>query len=223
MEPFNQNLAVSVDRYIEALFAPEDEALIENRGASQAAGLPDIAVSPNQGKLLYLIAKLAGARRILEIGTLGGYSTTWLARALPAEGTLVSLECEPVHARVAHQNLERAAVSAQVQIRVGPAGESLRAMIAAREKPFDLIFIDAEKPGYPGYLLQSVELSRPGTVILADNVIRNGLVMEESPADENARGARAFNAALAAHAGLESIVLPIIRDKFDGMSISIVK
>lgn len=211
-----------IDRYIESLFGGNDTALAANLAAAAAAGLPPINVSPNQGRLLYLLAKLSRAERILEIGTLGGYSTTWLARALPASGLVVSLEVNPAHAAVARRNLERAAAEARVDIRVGPAADALRAM-AGVEAPFDFIFIDADKPGYVEYLELVMPLSRAGTVIVADNVIRDGLVISATPPDDNARGARAFNAAIAAHPRLESIIVPIVRRTIDGMSISIVK
>ncbi|MEO8680151.1 MAG: O-methyltransferase [Vicinamibacterales bacterium] len=212
-----------VDRYIEDLFTPQDPALIQNIDDANAAGLPPINVSPNQGKLLYLLARIAGARRILEIGTLGGYSTTWLARALPPDGVVVSLELDPKHADVARRSIARAAPDRQVEIRVGRAADTLKAMIAKREPSFDFIFIDADKPGYSEYLELALQLSRSNTVIVADNLIRNGLVLETSPPDENATAARAFNAAIAANDRLESIILPIMRKTIDGLSISIVR
>lgn len=211
-----------IDSYIESLFGGHDATLDANLADAKAGGLPPINVSPNQGRLLYLLAKMARAERILEIGTLGGYSTTWLARALPASGLLISLELNPDHAAVARRSLDRVALAARVEVRVGPAAETLRAMRAGSEAPFDFVFIDADKPGYLRYLELVLPLSRPGTVIIADNVIRDGLVMDEVPADENARGARLFNAALAAHPRLESIIVPIVRRTIDGMSISVV-
>ncbi len=222
MESFNQELAVRIDQYIEHLLNPQDEALQKNLADSGAADLPTINVSPNEGKLLYLIAKIAGARRVLEIGTLGGYSTTWLARALPAEGKVITLELDPKHAAVARKNLDRAGVSDRVEIRVGHAADALRQMMARREAPFDVVFIDADKSSYVEYLDLSLHLSHPGTVILADNLIRNGRVLADHPGDENARGAKAFNNALATNPRLESIILPIVRETLDGLSISIV-
>src|SRR5512139_2111362 len=145
MEPFNEQLAVKVDQYIEALLNPHDEALAENLRHAQAANLPTINVSPNEGKLLYLMAKIARAKRVLEIGTLGGYSTTWLARALPADGKVITLELDPKHADVARKNLDRAGVADRVEVRVGRATERLRQMIDQHEAPFDLIFIDADR------------------------------------------------------------------------------
>jgi caffeoyl-CoA O-methyltransferase len=223
MESFNEQLAGKIDKYIESLFHPHDEALAQNLRAAQAADLPTINVSPNEGKLLYLIAKLAGAKRVLEIGTLGGYSTTWLARALPADGKVITLELDPKHAEVARRNLDRAGLADRVEVRVGRAVDTLRQMIDRREAPFDLIFIDADKTSYVEYLDLSLRLSRPGTVILADNLIRNGRVLDARPADEAARAAKAFNEALAANYRLDSIILPIIRTNLDGLSLSIVE
>jgi predicted O-methyltransferase YrrM len=221
-EAFNEQLAKEVDHYIERLFVPPDESLAQNLENAAAAGFPIINVSSNEGKLLYLIAKMSRARRILEIGTLGGYSATWLARALPADGKLITLELDQRHADVARRNLDRAGVGDRVEIRVGRGVDALRGMIDHAEAPFDLIFIDADKPSYPDYLSLAMQLSRPGTIILADNLIRNGRVLNAHSTDDNARAVRAYTAAIAAHPRLESIVLPIIRDNLDGLSISIV-
>jgi len=223
MESFDELLAVKVDHYIEHLFNPQDEALMQNLQNAQAADLPTINVSPNEGKLLYLLAKMSGAKRVLEIGTLGGYSTTWLARALPSDGRVITLELDQKHADVARQNLDRAGVADRVEVRVGRASDSLRAMIDRHEAPFDLIFIDADKTGYVEYLDLALQLARAGTIILADNLIRNGRVMNEHPQDDSSRGAQAYNEALATNSRLESIILPIIRENLDGLSISIVK
>lgn len=223
MEQFNEQLAVKVDQYIEALLNPYDEALAENLRNTQAADLPTINVSPNEGKLLYLITKIAGAKRVLEIGTLGGYSATWLARALPADGKVITLELDQKHAEVASKNLGRAGVADRVELRVGRATETLRQMIDQRQAPFDLIFIDADKASYVEYLDLALQLSHAGTIILADNLIRNGRVIDEQPPDESARGAKAFNEALAANQRLDSIILPIVRTNLDGLSISIVR
>jgi predicted O-methyltransferase YrrM len=212
-----------IDKYIEQLFVPADEALEQGLRDAAAAGLPAIQVSPNEGKLLHLLTRIAGARRILEIGTLGGYSTVWLARALPPGGVLVTLELEAKHAAVARRNLERCGVGDRVEIRVGPAADSLRALIGAGEAPFDLVFIDADKPGYLAYLELVLQLSRPGTVILADNLVRAGRILEEAPAEAADRAIRAFNAALAAHPRLDSLIVPLYRNKVDGLSISIVR
>jgi predicted O-methyltransferase YrrM len=172
---------------------------------------------------MYLLAKIAGAKRILEIGTLGGYSTTLLARALPANGKVVTLELSPAHAAVARKNLDRAGVGKLVEIRVGPASETLTKMIEAGEEFFDFIFIDADKTGYVGYLNQVLQLSHSGTVILGDNLIRRGDVLAEVPPDENAAAVKEFNALVASYPRLESILLPVLKGKIDGMSISRVK
>jgi caffeoyl-CoA O-methyltransferase len=223
MESFNEQLAMKVDRYIEALLNPHDEALAQNLQSAQAAELPTINVSPNEGKLLYLLTKLAGAKRVLEIGTLGGYSTTWLARALPTDGKVITLELDQKHAEVAQKNFDRAGVADRVEVRVGRAADSLRTMIDQHEAPFDLIFIDADKAGYVEYLDLSLQLSHVGTIILADNLIRNGRVIDAWQDNAAARGAKAYNESMAARPELESIILPIIRENLDGLSISIVK
>ena len=212
-----------IDDYIESLFAVPDAALRANRARADAAGLPRINVSPTEGKLLSLVAQLVRARRVLEIGTLGGYSTTWLARALPPGGVVITLEVNAVHANVARANLNGVAPGVDIDIRVGDACQLLDAMIAAHEEPFDVIFIDADKPRYVRYLERAIGVSRAGTVILADNVIRNGAVLAPAPDDANGIAARAYNQAIAEHPRLESIVLPIIREKVDGLAISLVK
>jgi predicted O-methyltransferase YrrM len=223
IQPLDEQLIECIDGYIAGLFVPEDGALTRNVEDADAAGLPAIQVSANEGKLLYLIARMSRARRILEIGTLAGYSTTWLARALPAGGSLITLEREPLHAEVARRNLARAGVSEVVEIRVGNAAESLRDLIRGGAEPFDLVFLDADKAGYVEYLDLALQLSHPGTVILADNVIRHGSVMETEPPDAADAGARAYNQAIAQHPRLESLVLPIIRRRIDGLAISIVR
>ena len=217
------DLRVQIEKYIEALFVPPDPVLTQNIADADAAGLPAIQVSPNQGRLLYLLTKISGATRILEIGTLGGYSTTSLARGLPDEGTLTSLELDRTHAGVARRNVDRAGVGARVTIEVGPAEDTLLRLIKQGVPPFDLVFIDADKPGYETYLDLSLRLSRPGTVVIADTLIRDGAVLQASPEEENARAARAFNAKLAAEKRLESIIIPVLGKRIDGMSISIVK
>lgn len=223
MAEIDAGLLTRVDRYIEELLVPPDPALQQGLADAAAAGLPDIAVSPNEGKLIHLVARLVRPHRILEIGTLGGYSTTWLARALEPGGRLLTLELDPHHAEVARRNLARAGVGERVEVRVGPAAASLRALIAERAGPFDVIFIDADKEGYPEYLELSLQVSRAGTVIMADNLIRGGRVLERTSRDSRADGVRAFNARLASNPRLDSIILPIVREHLDGVSISIVK
>jgi predicted O-methyltransferase YrrM len=223
MAAFDHHLAQRIDDYIASLFVPADPVLSANYENARAAGLPPIDVTPNQGRFLYLLAKIGGARRVLEIGTLGGYSTTWLARALPAGGRLITLELDPVHAGTAQAGLEAAGLGGVVEVRVGAAADSLQAMIDAGEAPFDFVFIDADKSSYVRYLDLTLRLSHPGTVIVADNTIRNGAVMADHPSDANDIGAKAYNQAAAAHAGLESIALPMFKEKLDGMTISRVK
>lgn len=207
-----------IDAYVQALFVPPDEALEAALRDSREAGLPEIQVSPNQGKLMRLLAEIAGARRVLEIGTLGGYSAIHFARALPEDGTLISLELEERHAEVARKNVERAGLSEKVQIRVGDAKELLARMAEDDEGPFDLIFIDADKEGYPEYLDWSLKLSRPGTLILGDNAIRGGSVID--PQDESGRAMREFNERLARDPRLSATLLPLLRERVDGIAIA---
>ena len=217
-------LFVTLDGYIDGLFAPEDPVLTAALADADAGGLPDIQVSPGQGKFLYLLAKLAGARRILEVGTLGGYSTIWLARALPEGGRLVTLELERRHADVAAGNVERAGLVEKVEIIVGPALDSLPALAARSQIPFDLVFLDADKVNYPAYFREIMKMARPGMLILADNVIRAGTVLNPQPNDPSAGAARDFNAMIAADPRLESIVLQQVGVKgHDGIAISRVK
>lgn len=184
-----------VDQYIDDLFVGADPALEAALVASTAAGLPAIAVSPAQGKLLQILATAIGARRILEIGTLGGYSTIWMARALPPDGRLITLELEQKHADVARANFARAGVQHLVEVRVGPALELLPSL--GSDGPFDLIFIDADKGGYTEYLSWAIRLSRAGTLIIADNVVRDGKITDAASTDANVQGIRRFNDALA--------------------------
>ena len=213
---------LQVDAYIEELCVPRDRPLEEALRDAKAAGLPEINVSPNEGKLLFLLAKLTGAKRILEIGLLGGYSTIWLARALPKSGRLVSLEIDENFARVAHKNLQRAGMLPKVEIRVDPALASLKKMVRAKEMPFDLVFIDADKVSYFDYLDWSLKLVHPGSLILADNVIRGGAVARYG-GDANVRAMKKFNRKLARHPKLETILLPVMRQRIDGLAIARVK
>lgn len=223
MADTQKNLLLEVDRYIEELCSKQDNALLKAIEDSDRAGLPKIHVSPNEGKLLYMIAKLSGARRILEIGLLGGYSAIWLARALPENGRLVSLELEEKHAQVARKNIDRAGLGSKVEIRVGPALEGLKKIAEAKEEPFDLVFIDADKTAYPAYLEWSLKLTRPGSVILGDNVIRNGKVVGNEPGDASVEAVRVFNRKLAEDPRLETLLLPLMRESLDGLAIARVK
>lgn len=203
--------------YINHLFAPEDSILTEIRVEMARANIRPINVSPIGGKTLQFFAHLIGAKRILEIGTLGGYSATWLARALPADGRLISLELEQHHAEVSRRNLAQAGLADKVEVRVGPAAVTLRQMQSAGEAPFDLVFIDADKDGYPQYLELSLPLLRNGGLILADNTLRND-ILDPNPTS----GIAQYNTAVAAHPGLVSIMIPMLHGYgFDGLLASI--
>ena len=182
----------AVDHYLTGKLVPPDAALENALAASEAAGLPAISVAPNQGRMLELLARVRGARRILEIGTLGGYSTIWLARALPEGGHLLTMEFEPKHAEVARRNIARAGLADRVQVCVGPAAESLADLVARGEEAFDFIFIDADKQSYAEYFMWAVRLSREGTLIVADNVVRKGAVADPASDDERVQGVQRF-------------------------------
>jgi predicted O-methyltransferase YrrM len=212
-----------IDDYIQDLFPP-DEALLHALDNSQRNELPTINVSPNEGRLLYMLARLCGARSILEIGTLGGFSTINLARALPQDGgKLITLEYSPKHAEVARANIERAGLSDRVEVRIGAGLDLLPTIEADGEGPFDLFFIDADKDNYPGYLDWCVRLSRPGSVILSDNLVRDGAVIDPPPDNTFARVIHHYNRTLSTHPRLETVILPIIRESVDGLGISLVK
>ncbi len=178
----------AVDEYFSDLIVPQDGALLGALKRSVEAGLPEIQVTPNQGKLLMLLAQIQGARKVLEVGSLGGYSTIWLARGMSAGGSLVSLELEPAHAEVARKNVAQAGLRSVVEIRVGPALENLPMLESEGVGPFDLIFIDADKPNNPGYWEWAMKLSRPGSVIIVDNVVRNGAVADAESLDPSILG-----------------------------------
>ncbi|WP_329121073.1 O-methyltransferase [Streptomyces sp. NBC_01353] len=182
----------AVDRYFTDLLAPADEALAATLADSTAAGLPEIAVAPNQGKLLNLLVATRGARTVLEIGTLGAYSTIWMARALPADGRMITLEYNPAHAEVARANIARAGLDSIVEVRTGAALDTLPKLEAEGAGPFDFVFIDADKANNPHYVEWALRLSRPGTVIVVDNVVRGGKVAEEDPNDAAITGTRAM-------------------------------
>jgi predicted O-methyltransferase YrrM len=213
----------AVDRYLTGLFVPPAAALDAALEASRAAGLPAINVSPNEGKLLHLLARSHGARNILEIGTLGGYSTIWLARALPPDGRLITLEANPMHVDVARANIARAGFTGVVEIRVGRAIDTLPQLEAERAGPFDMVFIDADKPGNPDYLAWSLRLSRPGTLIIADNVVRGGDVLDAASADASVRGIRRFNELLAAEPRVSATAIQTVGSKgHDGFALALV-
>jgi predicted O-methyltransferase YrrM len=213
----------TVDTFLNATLLPDDPALTAALAANAAAGLPTIDVAPNQGKFLHLLARAQGARRILEIGTLGGYSTIWLARALPAEGRLISLELDAHHAATARTNVARAGLADLVEIRVGPAARSLTQLIAEHAEPFDFIFIDADKPSYPQYLELALQLSHPGTVLLGDNVIRDGEVANPASSDDRVQGVRRFLQMLGSDPRLSATALQTVGSKgYDGFAMALV-
>ena len=212
-----------VDGYISAKLLGADPALEVALEANAAGGLPPIDVSAPQGKLLHLLARIVSARRILEVGTLGGYSTIWLARALPAEGRLVTLEIDPHHAEIARKNVAAAGLGERVDIRVGPAIESLAAMDQARDGPFDFVFIDADKPSNLDYLRAAIRLSRPGSVIVVDNVVRDGRVIDDRSTDPAVSGTRALFDAVGAEPRLSATAIQTVGTKgWDGFLVAIV-
>jgi predicted O-methyltransferase YrrM len=213
----------AVDWYYEGLLEPSDPALEATLLASRAAGLPDIQVSPLQGRWLHLLARALRARRILEIGTLGGYSTIWLGQALPPDGQLITVELDPKHAAIARANLARAGLEHRVEVRLGPALEVLPGLLQKGEGPFDLVFIDADKPSYAEYLEWAVRLSRRGTIILADNVVRRGDIVEAGSSDPAVQGVRRMNERLARDSRLSASALQTVGSKgHDGMLFALV-
>lgn len=219
----SEKLWNDVDRYLNELFVPPDDALDAALRDSQAAGLPSINVAPNQGKLLHLLARAVGARTILEIGTLGGYSTIWLARALPAGGRLITLEDEPKHAEIARANIARAGLADTVELRLGRAIDTLPQLVTEGRGPFDFIFIDADKPGYPDYFAWALKLSRRGSLIIADNIIRKGAVVDASATDARVQGVRRFNELLAADQRVSATAIQTVGIKgYDGFAIALV-
>jgi predicted O-methyltransferase YrrM len=220
----SQELWTSVDDYINGLFVPSDPALEQALKASAEAGLPAIQVSAAQGKLLYLLARSMNARRILEIGTLGGYSTIWLARALPPEGSLVSLELNARHAEVARANIARAGLAEKVEIRIGRAQETLPRLAAENPVPFDLVFLDADKPGYSEYFRWALLLGRRGTMIIADNVVRDGEVADPSSKDADVQGVQRFNEVIAAEPRVSATIVQTVGSKgYDGFALAVVE
>jgi predicted O-methyltransferase YrrM len=218
-----QELWTAVDHYIDDCLLPADPALRGALEASDAAGLPSIHVAPNQGKLLHLLARLTGARAVLEIGTLGGYSTIWLARALPADGRLVSLEASPENAEIARKNIARAGLADLVEIRVGLALDTLPQLEAERRGPFDLVFIDADKSNNAEYFAWALRLARRGSLILIDNVVRNGRVLEAGSDDPNVRGTRRLYEQLAAEPRVSATAIQTVGSKgHDGFAVALV-
>ncbi|MGW1069981.1 O-methyltransferase [Streptomyces aureus] len=213
-----------VDDHFTTLLAPADEVLTAALRDSDAAGLPPINVAPNQGKLLRLLAEIQGARRILEIGTLGGYSTIWLGRALPADGRLITLEYDPRHAEVARANLARAGLDEIAEVRVGPALESLPKLADENPEPFDFVFIDADKVNNPHYVEWAVRLTRPGSVIVLDNVVRGGAVTDATSTDPSVLGTRAALELFASHPKLDGTAVQTVGSKgYDGFALARVR
>ncbi|MBD0837343.1 O-methyltransferase [Streptomyces sp. TRM68416] len=210
-----------VDAYFTTHLSPEDDALRAAVRDSEAAGLPSIAVTAPQGKLLHLLALIQGARTILEIGTLGGYSTIWLARALPADGRMISLEYSPKHAEVAARNLARAGLDKQVEIRVGPALDSLPRLAAEHPAPFDLVFIDADKANNPHYVEWALKLTAEGSLIIVDNVVRGGRVADPGSTDPDVRGTRAAIELIGSHPRLAATAIQTVGAKsYDGFALA---
>jgi predicted O-methyltransferase YrrM len=219
----NQERWTAVDRYITETLVRPDATMDAVLRASAAAGLPPHNVSPNQGKLLQLLARIQGARSILEIGTLGGYSTIWLARALPAGGHLITLEANSKHAGVARANFARAGLADTVELRVGRALDTLPQLAAEGRGPFDVVFIDADKQNNPEYVAWALELSRCGSLIIVDNVVRNGAVLDPASEDPGVRGVRRLNERLAAEPRVSAVAVQIVGSKgYDGMAIVLV-
>jgi predicted O-methyltransferase YrrM len=218
-----QELWTAVDGYITGSLLSADPALDAALRRSAAAGLPQIHVSPNQGKLLQLLAQSLGARKILEIGTLGAYSTIWLARALPKGGRLITLEYEPRHAEVARANIAEAGLQDTVEVRVGKAIDLLPRLVADGSGPFDFIFIDADKVGYPDYFAWALRLSRRGSVIIADNVVRNGAVADGESADVSVQAVRRMNERVASEPRVSATAIQTVGSKgYDGFMMALV-
>lgn len=212
-----------VDRYLGDLLAPHDAALEQALDANHQAGLPPIDVPPLLGKFLDVMVRANGARRVLEIGTLGGYSTIWMARALPPGGQVVTLELEPKHAEIARENLKAAGVADRVEIRVGPALDSMRDLHASGGGPFDLIFIDADKQSMPEYLEWSIKLTRAGSLIVADNVVRDGKVLDPDSSDPHVRGVQRFLEMAGRDPRLSVTAMPTVGARgFDGFALAVV-
>lgn len=212
-----------VDNYISDLFAPQDTALTETLESLDKEELPQHSISANQGKFLQVMMILCNAKKVLELGTLGGYSTIWLARALPDNGKVVTIELNKHYSEVAEKNIARAGLSEKIDLRVGNALDILPRMIDENEGPFDMIFIDADKPPYSEYFELALKLSRPGTLIVCDNVIRKGKILDDNSTDERVRGVQRFNKMLRANKKVTATILQTVGIKeYDGMAIAVV-
>ena len=214
----------AVDDFINGALVPPDDVLSAALRDSDAAGLPPISVTPAQGRLLHILAQTQGAKSILEVGTLGGYSTIWMARALPPGGRLLTLEINPATAKVARANLARAGLDGVVEVRVGPALDSLRELCARKPAPFDLAFIDADKVNNPEYFRAALELTRPGSLIIVDNVVRDGEILDEHSQDAAVRGTRALYAVMGAEPRVIATAIQTVGSKgYDGFAIARVR
>jgi predicted O-methyltransferase YrrM len=221
--PMSQEQWDAVDRYFTDLLVPPDPALDAALQASAEAGLPAINVAPNQGKLLNLLARVLGARKILEIGTLGGYSTIWLARALPPNGQLITLEADSKHAEVARKNIDRAGLAGVVDVRLGPALETLPQIETEGQGPFDLVFVDADKPSNPDYFEWALKLSHTGSLLIFDNVVRHGAVIEAISDDPGIQGTRRLNELLSTDPRVDATAIQTVGVKgYDGFAIALV-
>lgn len=209
-----------VDAYFVSTLVPQDQALIDARDSGQRTTMPQAEVAPNQGKFLAMLCQIAGASRVLEFGTLAGYSTVWFARAVGAKGHVTTFELEEDNAAIARENLERANVADRVNVVVGPAADSARRLIKDGAQPYDFVFIDADKPSNPEYLAASLELTRPGSVIVIDNVVRNGSVTDPDSTDGKVRGVRQVLADIAQDPRLDATALQTVGSKgWDGLTI----
>lgn len=219
----DNELWTAVDQYTTDRLLPRDPALDAALKASEAAGLPSISVSPSQGKMLMLLAQLAGASRILEVGTLGGYSSIWLARALKPGGRLITLEANPKHAEVASANIAHAGFAAVVEVRLGDGHAGIEKLAAERAAPFDLIFIDADKSGIPHYVEWSLKLAHRGTLIIVDNVVREGALIDAKNEDANVKGVRRLHEMLATEPRLNATTIQTVGSKgYDGFTLALV-
>jgi len=219
----NTDIFSQVDNYISGLLAPEDKALSDTIKSLENEGLPQHSVSANQGKFLQVMMIACNAKKVLELGTLGGYSTIWLARALPDNGKVVTIEMDKHHGEVAQKNIDNAGLSQKVDLRVGKALDILPQIIAENGEPFDMIFIDADKPPYTKYFDYALQLSRPGTLIICDNVIRDGKVLDSNSADEKVQGVQRLNKMLSENKKVTATILQTVGVKeYDGVAIAVV-
>lgn len=219
----NNEIFEKVDNYISELLAPEDKALKDATKLLELKSIPNISIAPNQGKFLQVLAIICNAKRVLELGTLGAYSTIWIARALPEDGKVITIESDPLHAEIARINIEKAGLASKIEIRIGAALDILPQIESEQSGPFDMIFIDADKPPYVEYFKWAIRLGRPGTVIIADNVIRNGKVLDTNSSDEKVIGVQKLNKMLAGCTDVTATILQTVGVKeYDGMVISVI-